>query len=54
MEATGVYRKPVFYTLEDPVECWLLNFPAQLATPEEGMRGLGAAVDAVGASLSPT
>jgi transposase len=25
MEATGVYWKPVFYALEDNVECWLLN-----------------------------
>lgn len=25
MEATGVYWKPVFYMLEDTVECWLLN-----------------------------
>ena len=25
MEATGVYWKPVFYTLEDAMECWLLN-----------------------------
>lgn len=25
MEATGVYWKPVFYVLEDPMECWLLN-----------------------------
>jgi transposase len=25
MEATGVYWKPVFYTLEDALECWLLN-----------------------------
>jgi transposase len=25
MEATGVYWKPVFYALEDAVECWLLN-----------------------------
>src|SRR6266545_8164148 len=25
MEATGVYWKPVFYVLEDSVECWLLN-----------------------------
>jgi transposase len=25
MEATGVYWKPVFYILEDVVECWLLN-----------------------------
>jgi len=25
MEATGVYWKPVFYVLEDAVECWLLN-----------------------------
>jgi transposase len=25
MEATGVYWKPVFYLLEDTVDCWLLN-----------------------------
>jgi transposase len=25
MEATGVYWKPVFYALEDTLECWLLN-----------------------------
>lgn len=25
MEATGVYWKPVFYVLEDVLECWLLN-----------------------------
>lgn len=25
MESTGVYWKPVFYLLEDVVECWLLN-----------------------------
>jgi transposase len=25
MEATGVYWKPVFYALEDALECWLLN-----------------------------
>lgn len=25
MEATGVYWKPVFYILEEAVECWLLN-----------------------------
>jgi transposase len=25
MEATGVYWKPVFYLLEEAVECWLLN-----------------------------
>lgn len=25
MEATGVYWKPVFYALEDILECWLLN-----------------------------
>jgi len=25
MEATGVYWKPLFYVLEDAVECWLLN-----------------------------
>jgi transposase len=25
MEASGVYWKPVFYVLEDDVECWLLN-----------------------------
>ncbi len=25
MEATGVYWKPVFYVLEDAMECWLLN-----------------------------
>ena len=25
MEATGVYWKPIFWVLEDAVECWLLN-----------------------------
>jgi transposase len=25
MEATGVYWKPVFWVLEDELECWLLN-----------------------------
>lgn len=25
MESTGVYWKPVYYVLEDAVECWLLN-----------------------------
>jgi transposase len=25
MESTGVYWKPVFYLLEDELECWLLN-----------------------------
>lgn len=25
MEATGVYWKPIFYTLEDDFECWLIN-----------------------------
>jgi len=25
MEATGVYWKPVYYVLEDAMECWLLN-----------------------------
>ncbi len=25
MEATGVYWKPLFYLLEDAMECWLLN-----------------------------
>ncbi len=25
MEATGVYWKPVYYMLEDAMECWLLN-----------------------------
>lgn len=25
MEATGTYWKPVYYVLEDQVECWLLN-----------------------------
>ena len=25
MESTGVYWRPVFYVLEDVVECWLLN-----------------------------
>jgi transposase len=25
MESTGVYWKPVFYVLEDGIECWLLN-----------------------------
>jgi len=25
MESTGVYWRPVFYVLEDVVECWLLR-----------------------------
>ena len=25
MESTGVYWRPVFYVLEDDIECWLLN-----------------------------
>ena len=25
MESTGVYWKPVYYLLEDALECWLLN-----------------------------
>lgn len=25
MEATGVYWKPIYYVLEDALECWLLN-----------------------------
>ncbi len=25
MESTGVYWKPVFYVLEDAMECWVLN-----------------------------
>jgi transposase len=25
MESTGVFWRPVFYVLEDAVECWLLN-----------------------------
>lgn len=25
MESTGVYWRPVFYTLEEGIECWLLN-----------------------------
>ena len=25
MESTGVFWKPVYYLLEDDVECWLLN-----------------------------
>jgi transposase len=25
MESTGVYWKPVFYLVEDDIECWLLN-----------------------------
>jgi transposase len=25
MEATGVYWKPIFWVLEEAVECWLLN-----------------------------
>lgn len=25
MESTGVYWKPIFYVLEDDVECWVLN-----------------------------
>jgi transposase len=27
MESTGVFWKPVYYLLEDDVECWLLNAP---------------------------
>jgi transposase len=25
MESTGVYWKPVYYMLENALECWLLN-----------------------------
>ena len=25
MESTGVYWKPIYYVLEDALECWLLN-----------------------------
>jgi transposase len=25
MESTGVFWKPIYYVLEDAVECWLLN-----------------------------
>lgn len=27
MESTGVYWKPVYYLLEDAVECWVVNAP---------------------------
>jgi len=33
MEATGVYWKPVYYVLEDAVECWLLNARHLKAVP---------------------
>ena len=33
MEATGAYWKPVFYLLEDAVECWLLNASHLKAVP---------------------
>jgi hypothetical protein len=33
MEATGVYWKPVFWVLEDQVECWLLNAKHLQACP---------------------
>jgi transposase len=33
MEATGVYWKPVFYVLEDAMECWLLNARHMKAVP---------------------
>jgi transposase len=33
MEATGVYWKPVYYVLEDALECWLLNARHLKAVP---------------------
>jgi transposase len=33
MEATGVYWKPVYYVLEDTLECWLLNARHLKAVP---------------------
>jgi transposase len=33
MEATGAYWKPVFYLLEQDVECWLLNARRMKAVP---------------------
>lgn len=33
MEATGVYWKPVFYVLEDAMDCWLLNARHMKAVP---------------------
>jgi transposase len=33
MEATGVYWKPVYYVLEDAIECWLLNARHLKAVP---------------------
>lgn len=29
MEATGTYWKPVYYALEDEIECWLRNVPGR-------------------------
>lgn len=33
MEATGIYWKPVFYLLENDIECWLLNARHMKAVP---------------------
>jgi transposase len=33
MEATGVYWKPVFYLLEQDMDCWLLNARHMRAVP---------------------
>ncbi|MFI8875170.1 IS110 family RNA-guided transposase [Streptomyces sp. NPDC055243] len=33
MEATGIYWKPVFYLLENDMECWLLNARHMKAVP---------------------
>ena len=33
MEATGVYWKPIFYMLEDAMECWLLERPPHAQRP---------------------
>ena len=33
MESTGVYWKPVYYVLEDDIECWLLNAHHLRAVP---------------------
>jgi transposase len=36
MESTGVYWKPIYYLLEEVVECWLLNRPALNLDPPIG------------------
>ena len=33
MESTATYWKPVFYCLEDRMECWLLNAAHMKAVP---------------------